>query len=218
MKKFTAALFLLFGLVASSDSLFGGLILSANPSTLNFNGAGPHLVELMIRHDGNGANTLSGYTIRFGSVANASLGVLPSGVTASAATTVEGLLVSSNGLFSLNPATNTVSASSLVGNTTISTTDTTLFRLGLTLGNAATYNIGVDFQNAQRGGLFATDISSEFFNPNSATTDFSFTLTNVTAVPEPSSMLLLAGAMTAGVICFRRDRKRKAKKSKAVIE
>ncbi len=213
MKSFKCFLLLLTGLVATSESSMAGLILSANPATLNFNGAGPHIVELMIRHDGVGLNTLSGYTVRFGSVANASLGVLPTGVTATSAT--ESLLVSSNGLFSLNTATNTVSASSLVGNTTIPTTNTALFRLSVNVGNAATYDIGVDFQNAQRGGLFATDISGEFFNPNSPTTDFSFTLTNVTAVPEPSSLLLLSATIAAGAFYSRR---RKQQKGSQVID
>jgi hypothetical protein len=202
MKRF-ATLLCVVSLWFVNATANAGMILFIAPEDLQFSGPGAHQVDVRVQHDGTGASTLSGYTIRFGTAANASLGVLPAGVTAISAT--ESLPVSSNGLFSLNASTTTVAASSLIGDQNIGVGGiATLFTLNLNLGAGPTYTIGVDFQNAQRGGLFATQIGSEFFPTNSPTTDFSFTLT---AVPEPSTCVMLIG--TAGVVGFiRRRRKR----------
>lgn len=172
-------------------------------SDLQFNGPGAHQVNVRITHDGIGPSTLSGYTIRFGSPANASLGVLPPGVIATSA--VELLPVSSQpALFSLDSLTNTVAATSLVGNQDIgSGGSANLFRLNLDVGTASSYTIGVDFQNAQRGGLIATQIRSEFFPADSPTTDFTFT---ITAIPEPTSFALIAVALGTASVFGRRRR------------
>ncbi len=186
-------------------------LITADPADLQFNGAGNHIVDFLITHNGVGASSLSGYTIRFGSPANASLGVMPAGVTATGASQV--LNVSgAGGLFNYNTATNTVAVSNLtiggpfadIGNGG----NAVLFSLNLVLGSASSYTIGVDFQNAQRGGLLATEIGNEFFNPNSPTTDFSFTLQSV---PEPSSLLLVVSMSALG--CRRLFRKSPASKS-----
>jgi hypothetical protein len=186
-----------------ADLARADFLVSVRPADLQFDGPGSHTINFQIAHNGAGPSTLSGYTMRIGSTANASQGMLPAGVTALSATEV--LPVSTNNLFSLNSATNTIAASSLGGDQNIGNAGTaTLFSLNLNLGSAASYSIGVDFQNAQRGGLFATDISSEFFNPNSATTDFSFTLQNTAAIPEPSSIALVLGSFGIALLRSRR--------------
>ncbi len=189
--------------VLASGVAHANFLLSVDPADLQFNGAGAHSVDLRVTHSAPGASTISGYTIRFGSAANANLGVLPAGVTATSATI--GLPLPATVLFNLNMATNTVAGSSLGGDADVGNLATaTLFTLNLNLGNATSYVIGVDFQNAQRGGLFATDISNEF-DPNSPTTDFTFTLQNTVAVPEPSSLSLLVGAI--GIAAWNRRRR-----------
>ncbi len=204
MKKLGFVLALVVASSLVGPSAKAAFVLSVDPADLTFAGPGTHEVDVLIRWDGVGNAGVSGYTIRFGNPANASLGEDPTGVSFDTAT--ERTMISSNLLFNLNPATNSVAATSFVGDTAIPTTAQPLFSLGLTLGNAASYAIGVDFQNAQRGGLFAQDISSEFFNPNNPQTDFTFTLTQAVAVPEPSSMLALVGMMGCGA--FRAYRRR----------
>jgi len=194
-----------FSLQAQVESAF---MIGINPSSLTFAGPGAHSVGVTITHFGGGFSTLSGYTIRFGLPSDASSGVLPLGVTANSATEV--LVLPAPALFSLDPATNTVAGSSLAGDFDIGVNGTaTLFNLNLNLGNAASYTIGVDFQNAERGGLLAADISSEFTGQTSPTTDFTFTLT---AVPEPNSVLLFGAAI--GIYGALRCRNRRV----AVIE
>jgi hypothetical protein len=178
-----------------------GFLVFADPNDLLFNGPGAHAVDIQVRHDGTGLSTLSGYTIRFGSSANASLGVLPAGVSATSA--VIGLALPATQLFGLDTSTNSVAGSSLGGDANVGVGGTaTLFTLNLNLGGAPTYTIGVDVQNAQRGGLFASEIASEF-NAASPTTDFSFSLA-LAAIPEPTSLSLLIGSMGIAVLSRRR--------------
>jgi PEP-CTERM motif len=202
MKKFLYAVLIASGVFASGVAE-AGFALTPESTDLNFNGAGAHVVDFLVVHNGSGASTLSGYTLRFGSPSNANLGVLPSGVTATGAT--QGLPIPSS-LFSYDTPTNTAAAAGLgFGDADVGTGGTaTLFSLNLNLGSAASYTIGVDFQNAQRGGLFATQIGNEFFNPDSPTTDFTFTLTNVSAVPEPTSILTAVSLGMAGMFYRRR--------------
>ena len=202
MKKLVWVLALV-GFIENQTS--AAFLITVDPADLQFNGAGNHIVDFLITHNGSGASTLSGYTIRFGSPANASLGVMPTGVTATGATQV--LNVSgAGGLFNYNTATNTLAVSNLTINGPFADVgnggNAILFSLNLVLGSASSYTIGVDFQNAQRGGLLATEIGNEFFNPNSPTTDFSFTLQSV---PEPSSLLLVVSISAMG--CRRLFRK-----------
>ncbi len=200
MRKLTSSIALTIVAIVSSVSN-AGFIVFADPTDLTFNGSGAHAVDIRVRHDGTGLSTLSGYTIRFGSPANASAGVLPTGVTATSATI--GLDLPAPQLFSLDPATNTVAGTSLGGNADVGNGATaTLFTLNLNLGNASSYQIGVDIQNAQRGGLLSTEISSEF-NASSTTTDFSFTLA-VAAIPEPTSLSLLIGSIGIAALGRRR--------------
>lgn len=192
--------------VCANNPVQAAFVLGPKSADLQFNGAGTHSVDFVITHNGVGASTLSGYTMRFGSTANASLGVLPSGVSATGAT--ERLNVSGglNGLFNYNTLTNSLSASnfSVAGPFADlgSGGSATLFTLALNLGSASSYTIGVDFQNAQRGGLLGTEIGNEFFDPNSPTTDFSFTL--IQAVPEPTSLIMAATLLILGIIHNRR--------------
>jgi len=178
-------------------------VLSIDPADLTFNGPGNHAIDIRIQFvdDGN-PNTLSGYTMRFGSSANASSSILPNGVVFISAT--EGLPVSGGQFFSLTANSVAAANFTLPGNTIIPLTPTTLFTINATLGNAASYALGIDFQNAQRGGLLGTEVGGEFFNPNSPTTDLAFTLT---AVPEPSSFVIIACFTGIGVyrILRRRD-------------
>jgi len=192
-------LLLLTGLFVGSAN--AGFQLFIPAADLQFNGPGAHQVNVRVTHDGVGPSSLSGYTMRFGSPANAFLGVLPIGVTATSATEI--LPVSSQpALFSLDPLTNTVAASSLAGDQDIgSGGSANLFRLNLNVGTASSYTIGVDFQNAQRGGLFATEIGNEFFPANSPTTDLTFT---ITAVPEPTSFWLTAATIGIASVFSRR--------------
>ncbi len=193
-------------LVFTARASIAGFALSIDPADLNFNGAGNYNVDLQIAYANPGANTISGYTIRLGSPADASQGVVPAGTTINSAT--EGLIVASPGLFNFNNLTNTVAASNLgiPGNTVVPGTATTLFSLNVALGNASSYTFGVDLQNAQRDGLFATQIAEEFYNPNNTMTDFTFTLTNVSAVPEPTS-ILTAASLGLGGMFYRRKRR-----------
>ena len=219
MKKMMFIFAVALASIAGSKSVHAEFALAADPADLTFNGAGMHTVDFLITHNGVGQTTLSGYTIRFGSPADASQGLLPAGVTAVSAT--EGLVLpgtlGSTKLFDFNSSTNTVGASSFAGDATVPNGGTeTLFSLDLNLGSDPSYTFGVDFQNAQRGGLFASQVGSEFFNPNSATTDFSFTLTNtLAAVPEPSSILTAATLGFAGVF-YRRRRSKLGKIEKRV--
>lgn len=207
MKPLYCAVVLTMIFVCVNNPVHSAFVLGPKSADLQFNGAGNHSVDFILTHNGVGASTLSGYTIRFGSTANASLGVLPSGVSATGAT--ERLNVSGglNGLFNYNTLTNSLSASnfSVAGPFADlgSGGSATLFTLALTLGSASSYTIGVDFQNAQRGGLLGPEIGNEFFSPNSPTTDFSFTL--LQAVPEPSAMILIAALTAIGA--FRNRRK-----------
>ncbi len=183
--------------LAHSNVSSAAFALFVDPADLQFNGPGNHSIDFVISHNGVGASSLSGYTIRLGQPANANLGVLPSGVSVTAAT--QRLNVSGSGLFSYNQTNNTVAASNLAASGPFADIgnggSANLFTLDLVLGAASSYTVGVDFQNAQRGGLFATDISAEFFNPNSPTTDFSFTLQ---AVPEPSSITMCVLGLSLG--------------------
>ena len=206
MQKLSFAIALSIACIAA-DSVRANFILSVDPATLQFNGAGTKGVGIRARHDGTGPSTLSGYTIRFGSTANASQGVLPAGVTATGATI--GLALPATQLFSFDPLTNTVAGSSLGGDADVGNNGTaTLFTLNLNLGAASSYTIGVDFQNAQRGGLFSTNIGNEFVATNSPTTDFTFTLTNAAAIPEPTSLALLVGSI--GIASLSRRRRQPA--------
>jgi hypothetical protein len=215
MKKLISKtlLSLTFLLMISGEAR-AAFVLSIEPSSLEFNVPGLHSIDMMITHDGLGFSTLSGYIIRFGSPDDASLGELPLGVTAVSA--VNGLVQGE--LFNLNPTTNTVAASSLfAGNFDVGISQTArLFTLNLDLGDSPSYLIGVDFQSAQRGILGAEDISSEFFNPNSSTTDFTFQLTNVSAVPEPGSGILLA-SLSLSWLALRRKRNRRRTSLPAVM-
>lgn len=198
--------------VSSLTPATAGFVLSVDPGTLQFDGPGTHTIGVLVTHDGSGATDLSGYTIRFGTPANASVGTEPLGVDFISATEV--LDVSGGGLFSFNDVTNTVAASNLAFGpfSDVGLDGTaTLFTLDMMLGAESSYEIGVDFQNAQRGGLFATQIGNEFFSPNSPTTDFAFVLTNnVSAIPEPSSIALL-GLLSCGAAARLRNRSRRAK-------
>jgi hypothetical protein len=208
MKKLLAVV-PLFLFVFATKLSFAGFALTVDPADLNFNGPGNYNVDFQIAYVPSGLNTLSGYTIRFGSPANASLGVLPAGVSVNSASEV--LPVSSGGaLFNYNNLANSLAASNLgiPGNTAISATPTTLFTLNFALGNDASYNVGVDLDNAQRGGLFAEQIATEFFNPNNLT-DLSFTLNNLSAVPEPTS-ILTAASLGLGGMFYRRKRRKVA--------
>jgi PEP-CTERM motif len=185
-----------------SQSVNAGFTLSIDPADLNFV-PGNHAVDVLITHDGVGPSTLSSYTMRFGNPANASLGADPAGVVVSGATPVLAV-----GTASFNAANNQVANTNLSTNATVPFGgSTTLFSLNLNLGSAASYILGVDFRNAQRDGALGPNITSEFFSPNSATTDFTFTLNNVSAVPEPSSLMTGVGLALIGVIRYRRRRK-----------
>lgn len=190
------------------QSLWGSAVhaaftLSIDPTTLTFNGPGNHTINVLLTHDGTGLSTFSGMTLRFGGVADASLGVLPDGVVVNSAT--EGAVFLGES-FDFDPATNTVAMASLVAaNSDVGASQTvSLFTMELNLANKWSYDIGVDFQNAQRGNILTVieDISGEFFATNQ-NTDFQFTLTNAVAVPEPGSMLVLA-AMGIGGVCYRK--------------
>jgi hypothetical protein len=188
----------LLGTALFSTASHAGFIVFVDDADLIFDGPGPHAVPVRIRHNGTGPSTLSGYTIKFGSPANASLGVLPAGVTFDSATI--GLDLLAPRLFNLDSASNSVAGTSLSGDADVGIGGTqTLFTLNMTLGAASSYEIGVDVQNAQRGGLLSTEIASEF-NASSPTTDFSFTL----AIPEPTSLSLLIGSMGVAVLSRRR--------------
>jgi len=203
MKSFSLTLFALMLLLNSAGVVRGDFVLSVDPDTLAFNGPGLHSVNMMITHDGFGFSTLSGYTIRFGSPEDASLGELPMGVRAVAA--VNGLVQGE--LFDLNLTTNTVAASSLfAGNFEVGDSQTKrLFTLSFELGDAPSYVIGVDFQSAQRGLLGAEDISHEFGATNSPTTDFTFQLNNLSAIPEPGCGVFLISMLTT--VCIRRRKR-----------
>lgn len=184
---------------------------SIDPATLVFNGNGNHTVNVLISHDGTGLSTFSGLTVRFGSAADASLSQLPTGAIINSVT--RGAVFNGE-LFDFDVTNNDVAMSTLTAaDSDVGASQTvTLFTMEFNLQNRQSYDIGVDFRGAQRGNLLPfgspslIDISDEFFNPNSPNTDFQFTLTNAVAVPEPGSLLVLAG-MGAGGVYFR---KRKA--------
>lgn len=201
MQKLAFSFALIVSALLGSVS-YAGFLVFADPADLQITGPGPRAVDIQIRHNGSGLSTLSGYTIRFGSPANASLGVLPAGVTASSATAV---LAFPSQLFNFSTDTNSVAHSGLgladpvnvdIGNNGVAT----LFTMNFNLAGSGPYTIGVDVQNAQRGGLLATEIASEF-NASSPTTDFSFTLS---AIPEPTSLSLLVGSMGFAMLSRRR--------------
>jgi PEP-CTERM motif len=182
------------------QSANAGFTLSIDPTDLNFV-PGNHAIDVLITHDGSGANTFSGYVMRFGNPANASLGADPAGVTPT------GVSPSAISTPTINLTNNNVAYTNLSTNSTVPFGGTaTLFSLNLNLGSAASYILGVDFRSAQRDGALGPNITSEFFSPNSATTDFTFTLNNLSAVPEPTSLLTGATLGFFGVMYRRRRR------------
>ncbi len=209
--KFQKATTLVFFLsVALHQLLFcqeseAAFTLSIDPATLTFNGAGAHTVNVLITHDGTGESTFSGMSLKFGEVANASLGVLPVGATINGATRGSVFVGES---FDFDVENNRVSMVTIAAaNSDVGVSQTaTLFSLQFTLADLPSFNIGVDFVGAQRNPALSglIEIGDEFFNPNSDTTDFQFTLTNSVAVPEPSSFLALAGLSVAGLYYRRR--------------
>ena len=204
MKKLLAMFCVLAIGLASANQANAAFVLSIDPATLTFNGAGVHTINMQITHIADsGPSTISGYTMRFGSLADASQGVMPTGVVSLSATNTLGV----GELFSLDPTTNQVAAATFFGaDTDIGNGQTqTLFSMDLQLDDLPSYVIGVDFRDANRGTVLTfVDASAEFFDPNSPTTDFSFTLTNsVTAIPEPGSFLALA-CLGAGGAWYRR--------------
>ncbi|MFK8114631.1 MAG: PEP-CTERM sorting domain-containing protein [Rubripirellula sp.] len=198
-------------LLASSNLASAGFVLSIAPSELSFSGPGVHSVDLTITHDGTGPSSLSGYTFQFSApdAAGAASGA-DSDVISGA---FEGLPIGSGaGAFNFNPTFNLVAASDF---TTFTGADlamggtATLFTLQTVLGMQDSYAIGVDFQSIQRG--FPTVLNEVSFGEGFVPTvgpidgvgfDTSFTL-NVSAVPEPSSIGLLALG-TTWCVCRRR--------------
>ncbi len=101
--------------------------------------------------------------------------------------------------FDFDPSTNTVATGSFTRSTDVGVDGTApLFTLNFDLGSANPYEIGVDFQNVNRGFLVIDD---EFYSPPSPT-DFTFTLTRAVSIPEPSTLTVLAPAVA--VISYRR--------------
>lgn len=160
--------------------------LSVDPDDLTVAAPGAHQIEVLIRHGGSEPNTLSGYTFR--------LNPLPDGIAVTGADDTLG--VAEGQLFNFNPTTNEVAASNLSigGPFGVVPEDgqAVLTTLDFEFGDFGTFEIPFDFRNAQRGGLFAEDITSEFNTLDSFT---------VTVVPEPGALLAL-GAV-AGVVAFR---------------
>jgi len=203
---FALVTFFTLGQVSFCQIAQADFILSIDPATLTFNGKGNHTVNVLITHDGTGFSTFSGMTLRFGEVADASLGVLPTGAKINSAT--KGAVFIGE-LFDLDPDNNEISMSTFfAANSDVGASQTvSLFTMEFNLKNKQSYDIGVDFRAAQRGNISSgiAEIGDEFFNPNSPTTDFQFTLTNAVAVPEPGSFLVLAAMGVGGA--YYRNRK-----------
>jgi hypothetical protein len=184
----------------------GGFVLSLDSADLEFSGVGPVVVPVLITHDGIGPSTLSGYSFQFEATDSDGNAALAADDIVTNA--VEGLPIGAGlGSFQFVNAANTVQSSDFDDFDGVDLTDGgtgTLFSLELTVGSAAEYVVQVDFQNGQRG---LTAINGEFsfgagFDTANATPggvglDTTFTLTNVVAVPEPTTFGFAFFACTA---------------------
>ena len=170
--------FFFFNSIASA-----GLVISFRPADLVVNATGGMVnqsVDMLISHDGVGSNLFSVYEIELNPAARVSIAEGP--ITISDFTFDLGHEVLSSAPWSILGANSVANHSVTFGGTDL------LARLNLIIDTSPGVPNSIDLLptlvNATRGGLFGTDIRSEFtISPASL---------SISAVPEPSSLSLVA--------------------------
>ena len=196
MSLYRVAATMAFCLIALGSKVsHADFVLSFDPSQLKVQATGGvvhQTVDLLITHDGVGSNLFSIYEIELNPAARVTI--------------AEGLITTSDFTFDLGHQVLSSAPWSILGANNVANNSVTfggtnlLARLSLTIDTSAGVPTSIDLLptmvNATRGGVGGTDITSEFtITPASL---------NITAVPEPSSLALVATILLAACRCRRR--------------
>lgn len=197
----------LLGWLSLSTPARAGFILtfdSADLAVVPTGGMVTKGLNLRIKYDGNGSNQFSGYDLEIGPAS-------------SRVFVIEGLVTNSDFAFDLGHRTFGggspwhLSGENLASNLTVASDGTNLLaqiflQIDTSSGIPSTINLAPAIQSANRNGLIGDDITSEF--------SVTPAMLSISAVPEPSSSLLVA-LVLGGAFCRCLMRRRAALMGKA---
>lgn len=183
MMSFRILAVLLTGLLCGQAG--AGFVISVDPADLVFTGPGLHEVDLTMSYDGSGADTFNGIQIDITDAANAPVvqGDVPTGFT--------GVVVASN----VNSG-DRFALGDLLNFTVPAAPGELLTTLTFDVQDNQAFTIGLELQSLTRDSVMVDD---------PVTLPSSFTVSPVTAVPEPSCAFLLAAAVGIGAHRRRRS-------------